>query len=303
MTRKTFPVYIQANERMTVPAQVAGHSFARWSTDEVEIVPHLLYAEKLPALAAREGMDWLQGDVRITYRLDDLCSFMPTRMAPPSLMGFEGRCLIIDPDMFAVRSPIPLLTMDMQDKAIWAAPPPEYRDGPYETSLMLVDTSKVRHWVFDEMLERICAGEMDYGDWERLRYEDPGSVGTLGNEWNCYDAWHEDTRIVHNTNYLWWPWKRGRDVEYWEHRLWVRTRMKPRNVGRLLVKALRRRFKAPAVYEGHPNPRIEENFIRLLAEAIDCGRIDRSEVQASIDRGHVRGDLLEVTDRQSLAAK
>lgn len=296
MSRETVKIYIQGNERMSIPAQVAGYSFARWSNERVRIEPVVMYAQQMQELAGREGQAWLQGDVMITYKLDDLCSFMPTRMSPPTLQGFQGRCVVIDPDMFAVQDVSELFTMDMQGKAIWAAPPPEYREGPYETSMMLLDCSKLRHWDLEPMLRKMCAGELDYGEWERLRYEAPHTVGTLDRVWNTYDSWEPETRVLHNTNYLWWPWKRGRAVEYWEHRLWVRDDLKLRNKARLVVKAARRRLKAPRVYEGHPDPRQEQNFIDLLGEALECGHIRREEVQASMDKGHIRSDLLAVVD-------
>ena len=51
---------------------------------------------------------------------------------PPGLMGYEGRSVVIDPDIFAVADVWELLTRDMQGKAILArrrAGPKGWMDG------------------------------------------------------------------------------------------------------------------------------------------------------------------------------
>ncbi|MCB9764508.1 MAG: hypothetical protein H6739_32335 [Alphaproteobacteria bacterium] len=309
-----YTVYIQGNARMTIPARVAGYSFARWSREDVTITPHIMWAEEVDALTRREGDSYLRGGVKIEWRNGDLCSFMPTRMLAPTLAGFKGRALVTDPDMFAIKDPLPLLRMDMQGKAMWAAPPPPYRDGPYETSLMLMDCAKMTHWKFEERIEKMFRGELDYSEWERLRLEDPDTVGTLGYEWNSMDILDENTRILHNTNYMWWPWKSGRPVEYWEHQHWVRKGLSPYNAMRLVVKALRRRgrtlagrvssrFERQDIYPHHPDPRQEESFIKLLREAVDAGALERWEIEREIELGHVRADLLHCIDQGMAAAK
>ena len=42
--------------------------------------------------------------------MEDLQSFTPLRFMPPQLMGYEGRAIVIDPDVFAVGDVYELLT-------------------------------------------------------------------------------------------------------------------------------------------------------------------------------------------------
>ena len=50
--------------------------------------------------------------------MEDLQSFTPLRFMPPQLMGYEGRAIVVDPDVFAVGDVHELLTRDMEGKAV-----------------------------------------------------------------------------------------------------------------------------------------------------------------------------------------
>ena len=48
--------------------------------------------------------------VKRNWRNDDLQSFTPLRFMPPELMGYQGRAVVVDPDVFAVGDVFELLT-------------------------------------------------------------------------------------------------------------------------------------------------------------------------------------------------
>ena len=50
------------------------------------------------------------------WRNDDLQSFTPLRFLPPQLMGYQGRAVVIDPDIFATGDIWELLSRDMAGK-------------------------------------------------------------------------------------------------------------------------------------------------------------------------------------------
>lgn len=303
MSDRTWRVFVQANARMVLPARVAAYSFARWSRDGDVIAPELMLVEECRELVACEGRIYRENGRPLRFHCDDLCSFMPTRMAGAQRAGYRGRALVIDPDVFALRDPLPLLKCDMQGRAILAKRAPPYRLGPYDSSIMLIDAGRLRHWDFATLVERMFAGDLDYGAWERLALEDPDSVGDLDDAWNSMDSLDEHTRFLHTTNYRTWPWKTGLGVEFWEDRLWVRELLSPSDRLRLLYRGARRRANAlgaalglvrpVGVYPAHPDPRQPQQFFRLLGEAIAAGAITAHDVEREITLGHVRKDLLD----------
>ncbi len=50
---------------------------------------------------------------------DDLQSFTPTRFLPPQLMGYQGRAVVIDPDVFARGDIWELLSRDWRRPWSW----------------------------------------------------------------------------------------------------------------------------------------------------------------------------------------
>ena len=73
-------------------------------------------------LLEREGQIYLRDGAKRPWLVDDLQSFTPLRFLPPELMGYQGRALVIDPDVFAVGDVWELLSRDMQGKAIMCRP-------------------------------------------------------------------------------------------------------------------------------------------------------------------------------------
>jgi len=91
------------------------------------------------------------GDMR-PWLNNDIQSFTPLRFAPPQLMGYEVRAIVIDPDIFAVGDIWELLEHDMRGKAIICRR--KGRKAAYASSVMLLDCAKLAHWQFDKPGQR-----------------------------------------------------------------------------------------------------------------------------------------------------
>jgi hypothetical protein len=142
-------VFIHTNHKQIVGALVAEHALRRNSRHndqfEVRIIEHKDY----PFFRAREGQLYLRDGVKRPWLNEDLQSFTPLRFMPPELMGYQGRAVVIDPDIFAVGDAWELLTRDMQGKAILCrrrAGPKGRIDGCLASSVMLLDCAKLTHW-------------------------------------------------------------------------------------------------------------------------------------------------------------
>ena len=133
-------------------------------------------------------------------------------------MGFKGRALVTDPDVFEVGDVYDLLTMDMNGKAIMCRNINEGYKGNghsfYASSVMLLDCSKLDHWKWDEDIDRMFAAELDYGPWIGLRDEDPDLIGEIGEEWNSFDKLTQETKLLHTTERLTQPWRTGLPIDF-----------------------------------------------------------------------------------------
>ena len=96
------------------------------------------------------------------------------------LMGYEGRAVVIDPDIFAAADIWELLSRDMQGKAIMC----RMRSGPkglvdrcMASSVMLLDCAQLTHWDVRKQFDQLFERTLDYQDWIGLNKEDRSKIG------------------------------------------------------------------------------------------------------------------------------
>ena len=135
---------------------------------------------------------------------------------PPELMGYQGRSVVIDPDVFAVADVWDLLSRDMQGHAILCRPKSgnKGKHGCLATSVMLLDNARLTHWKVEQQFNEMFEFKRDYMKWVCLKYEDPETIGLFENEWNDFDHLTEKTRMLHNTKRRTQPWKTGLPVDF-----------------------------------------------------------------------------------------
>ena len=145
-------VFIHTNHRQLVGALVSAYSLRRNSKNADKFDIRILEVKDYPFLAAREGQEFLREGRKRLWRNDDLQSFTPLRFMPPEEMGYQGRALVIDPDVFAVGDVYELLSRDMAGKALMCVPRPGHnRRADYlASSVMLLDCARLTHWRCEE---------------------------------------------------------------------------------------------------------------------------------------------------------
>jgi hypothetical protein len=276
-------VFIQANARQRIGAKISAYSHKRNSRSPDSFDVRIMMDEDFPRLM-QSGQSILRaGHVRDWDRCD-LQTFTPLRFAPPTLMGFEGRALVTDPDCFAIGDVVELLERDLAGKAVWAKAQPGHNGNPHyiASSVMLLDCAKLRHWDFDPLLDRLFAHDIDYVDLIELKYEDRSTIGVLEPEWNSFDTLTRSTKILHTTNRRTQPWKTGLPVDYtlrkrgwWDglRRIWHST------------------------YQPHPDNNQEALVYTLLGEILDHGIVTEDELVREMGANHIRRDSLELIER------
>ena len=276
-------VFIQANARQMIGARISAHSFKRHSADPAAFDVTILSTKDYPRLE-KGGQSILRGGKIRQWDPDDLQSFTPLRFAPPTVMGHQGVAVVTDPDVFAVGDVGELFARDLQGKAIWAVARPGHNDRRdyIATSVMLLDCAKLDHWQFDRDLDDLFAHRFDYVDWIELKRETRSTIGLLEPEWNDFDRFSPETKILHTTKRRTQPWKTGLPIDY---------TLREKGFLSALLRPRRRR------YEAHPDPRQEALVFSLLAELVDRGDVTRPELVAEMAADHIRHDSLELVEK------
>ena len=210
-------VFIHSNPKQIVGAIVAQHALRRNSRSADKFDVKIITTEDHPFFAEYEGKTYLRDGVKRVWLNDDLQSFTPLRFMPPELMGYRGRAVIIDPDIFAVGDIWELLSRDMQGKSIIARARSGTKgliDHCMASSVMLLDCAKLTHWQCEAQFRSMFEMKLDYSDWICLKHEDRATIGLLENEWNDFDRLTAKTKMLHTTRRKTQPWKSGLPVDW-----------------------------------------------------------------------------------------
>ena len=286
-------VFVHTNHRQMVGALVSQYSLKRNSRDPDAFDVRIIDTKDHPFLHAREGQYYLRDGVQRQWLIEDLQSFTPLRFMPPELIGYEGRAVVIDPDVFAVGDVNELLTRDMEGKALMC----RARKGVkgLASSVMLLDCAKLTHWRTEQQFNEMFEFKRDYMDWICLKLEPRESIGLFEPEWNDFDRLSENTKLLHNTKRWNQPWKTGLPVDFTPSET-TRT-FRPLGWFRRARESLFGRYGMLGHYRPHWDPNQERFFFGLLRECVEKGVISEAMLREEMERNHVRHDAFEVLDR------
>ncbi len=294
-------VFIHSNRKQRLGALVSAHSLRTRSVAPDAFDVRILWAEDYPFIAARDGQPYLREGRKVVWVEDDLQSFPPLRFDVPRVMGYAGRAIVMDPDVFAVGDVRELLQRDMGGRAVMAKRMPAAGRKPlhWASSVMLLDCAKLGHWRCEEDFGRLFAFERDYNDWMWLLLEPAGTVGELEETWNHFDTLDATTKLLHNTHRRTQPWKTGLPADFTPR---GRHADADRPFFAKALDRLRGRAAGPrGRYQPHPDPAQERFFFGLLRECLAEGVIGRDVVIEEIERRHVRHDALALVDAAATA--
>jgi hypothetical protein len=262
--------------------------------DEFDV--RIIRREEHPFFLAHEGERYLRDGSWREWKNEDLQSFTPLRFLPPELMGYQGRALVIDPDIFAVSDVFELLSRDMDDKAIMCRRRSGWKKKScYASSVMLLDCAKLRHWNCREGFDALFRGTRDYADWICLRLEEPDTIGAFEDEWNDFDRLTARTKLLHNTRRWTQPWKTGLPVDF------VPGEKFSGVPGVAWLMRKRREWFGDYAFLGryvrHPDANQERFFFGLLRECLERGIVTEELLRREMQQNHVRHDAFEVLAR------
>lgn len=288
-------IFIHTNDKQIVGALVSKYSFERFASDQAAFEVKLIHTRDHPFLAAHEGRQYLRGGLKREWRNDDLQSFTVLRFMPPELMGYQGRSIVVDPDVFCVADVMPLLTRDMEGKAVLARRRSNDTTKIYASSVMLLDNAKLGHWQVESNFAELFQFKRDYMNWINLLLEPPDSIGLLETQWNDFDRLTPETRLIHNTRRKTQPWKTGLKVDFRPPE--KAGSLKPANLLHRARRALFGDYGLLGHYKKHPDGNQERLFFALLKECVDKGIVTRAMLGEQMRLNYVRHDALEVLAR------
>jgi len=96
-------IFIQSNPQQELAAKVSSFSFNKYGFKNIEIIK----LKDVHQLNINFNKEYLRGGKKIFYDEKDLQSFTLLRFLPPKI--YNDFCLIIDPDVFAVKNPARVL--------------------------------------------------------------------------------------------------------------------------------------------------------------------------------------------------
>lgn len=310
-TKPTVFVHTSCHEIMS--GKVAAYSLKRMSSNTDKFDVKLIELENYPHLMKYHGCRCIRNNREAAWYKDVPQSFLPLRFIVPQLMDYQGKAIVIDPDIFAVSDIYELLERDMGDKAILARP--IYAKDKiigHNSSVMLFDCARLKHWNWEQQIDEVFQGKRDLQDWIYLKTEPRDYLGELEDEWNHYDILNENTKLLHNTNQITQPWKTG--LPYRPSRLnnnvqgfdrlklqliSVYNNLKQASSKKELLKSIQKSLwssKTPNLYRKHPDQKQETLFFCYLREALLTGFIEEDFLQEQIKQKHIREDILKVLD-------
>ena len=288
-------VFIHTNHKQKLGAVVSRHSLLKNSAHADQFDVKFIEVKDYPCMAEREGKLYSRDGEMRPWLNNDLQSFTPLRFAPPQLMNYEGRAVVIDPDVFALGDVWDLLNRDMEGKAIMCRPKSgrKGRKGAWASSVMLLDCAQLTHWQFEEnFAEMFKPAKRDYMDWVSLKLEDRATIGPLENEWNDFDTLTGQTKLLHNTKRKTQPWKTGLKVDYRPADTF--QLFPPRHWLRRARRAVFGDYKFAGTYDAHPDPAQEKFFFGLVKGCLEEGTISEAQLRDEIEQGHLREDAFEL---------
>ncbi len=276
-------------------ALISRYSLIKNSQHADEFDVKFIEVKDFPCMLEREGQLYRRDGEKRPWLNDDLQSFTPLRFAPPQLMNYAGKAVVMDPDIFAIGDIWELLQRDMGGAAIMCRPKSgrKGRKGAYASSVMLLDCAQLTHWHFEnDFNEMFEPAKRDYMDWVSLKLENPSTIGLFETQWNDFDQLTDETKLLHNTKRKTQPWKTGLHIDYRPADTF--QLFPPRHWLRRARRALFGDYKFAGTYATHPDPKQEAFFFGLVRDALRDGIVTESLLQDEIAQGHLRKDALEL---------
>lgn len=265
-------VFIHTNREQMIGAKLSKFSLEKNRKSTASFDVEIITLDDNKDLMHFNGKKYTYKNTEVVFSVDDVQSFTLLRFTPPEIMQYNGKSIVIDPDVFWVsdRDPNELFGL-VSDKEYQIAC---HFDKHYRSSVMILENSSLKHWSMRQTLEKLMTGT-PYKDIVELKGERV-SIKKLSQKYNSFDAIYDETLFVHFTRRQTQPWKFG---------LPFREKLENQSIYRKIYRTLRGRNTGTHII--HPNKEAKKFFDELFIEAFDSGIFTKTEIMNEIEMGYL----------------
>jgi hypothetical protein len=144
----------------------------------------------------------------VKYR--NVTEFSNYRFVIPQICNYQGRAIWLDSDMVCLRDIGELFDAPMGDSSFLAKAEAYRGNGTWGLSVMLIDCERSRFDIdryFQEVDQALYSSSDLHQMTDAFLARHPFQIGKLDPNWNVFDRYDKNTRLIHYTNLLSQPWK------------------------------------------------------------------------------------------------
>ena len=272
-------IFICTNDTQMIGAKVAKNTIinrSQFSTNDVVI----LSESEIPSFKRFFMKPYLRRGKMVEFNKNDMQSFTLLRFHIPFLMGFHGKALVIDPDIFQVQEGIEgLINFDFERHSIYARK--GLQKNSWASSAMLISCENFLHWSLENFINQLHLGEIDYDDLINLRLEKE-SIGELDKKWNEFDQINLNTILLHTTEKITQPWRAGLSLNSTIPPLFKYIPRAP--IYKLFGKDLTKGRE-------HPHQAVTDFFFKELELCLSENIISSQELDDAMQKKFIRPDI------------
>ena len=274
-------VFIQSNSFQSIAAKVAKYSFERFGCHA-----EIMSVEENKILKDKLNKKMLRNKKVVKYK-NDLQSFTLLRFFAPTLDNFNEKILVVDPDIFALKSPKDLFSeIDNNEHDIACT----FYNGSPRSEMMLLNAKKV-NWNFKSLIEKLFNLELDYSDLMNLSFNKNLKIKNIDRKYNSHDNINSDTVLLHTTNRLTQPWKEGLKINFEKSKFSKYYKFKQH-----IKKLLKREYDKSVLYnffQPHPDKKVISTVKNLFIEAKRNNYIKDHEIRIEIEKNNISNSIFE----------
>jgi len=278
-------VVIHTCEHEALSAAVSEFSFRKFLSNEssINIKTKIISLEDKSSWRDNGFKSVVRNAEEVEWNYSSPQAHLPLRFTISDYV--DGICIVVDPDVFAVRPFLPDLLQILENNFDIQARPVQggSRKIGYNSSVMIVNLDYLSHWNTESIQRKLFLEKRDIQKFIHLTdsYLCPPNcrIGNLAPCWNSYDKLNDQTILLHLTNQSTQPWKTGLPM-----------------AGKIIDN---RKVNDSICYKPHPDPYIETFFFNLLREAVETDFIDQEFIAYNIRKNYIRPDILSLIEMSS----
>jgi len=275
-------IYIQSNPQQLAASKVAKYSFKNQGFENIEIIN----LEDNSLLKKKIGNKFKRNGKIISFDPNDLQSFTLLRFFPPKICK-NKYCLIIDPDVFAVKNFDKIFDVYHDEKfKIYCTK----KNDRIKSEVMLINTENFDHWDYEKIIDDLFSLKIDYSELINLDFINKNSIGLMDENFNSHDEITDQTILLHTTNRITQPWKTGLDIDYSYHasKFNLLINYLKKYIGLDYQKKLLEKK-----YQIHPNKKVVQFVTKLFVDAINSKDISYEEIILSVEKKFISKQFLD----------